>query len=168
MKKENKPIPFWSWNDKLEKEELERQIEWMDQNGIGGFFMHARAGLKTEYLSKEWFDCIRVCCRKAEELGMDAWAYDENGWPSGFAGGELLKDKENLARYLTYGVGVYDETAFVSYALDGDALTVTEQGENCLNVYLHLSVSNTDILNPDVVDKFIEAVKKAAKYFEEW
>lgn len=163
MKKENKPIPFWSWNDKLEKEELERQIEWMDQNGIGGFFMHARAGLKTEYLSKEWFDCVRVCCRKAEELGMDAWAYDENGWPSGFVGGELLKDKENLARYLTYGVGVYDETAFVSYALDGDELTVTEQGENCLNVYLHLSVSNTDILNPDVVDKFIEATHEKYK-----
>lgn len=32
-----KPIPFWSWNDRLEPEELCRQIDWMNENGIGGF-----------------------------------------------------------------------------------------------------------------------------------
>ena len=51
-KTEYKPIPFWSWNDKLEPEELRRQVCWMRQNGIGGFFMHARSGLKTPYLSE--------------------------------------------------------------------------------------------------------------------
>ena len=155
MKNANKPIPFWSWNDKLEKEELIRQIEWMHKNGIGGFFMHARGGLKTEYLSNEWFDCIRACCQRAEELGMDAWAYDENGWPSGFVGGKLLSDANNLARYLTSNIGAYDEKAYISYSLDGDKLEIVDCGENCLNIYLHISISNTDILNPDVVDKFI-------------
>ena len=43
-------LPFWSWNDDLEPEELERQIEWMHKNGVGGFFMHARGGLTTPYL----------------------------------------------------------------------------------------------------------------------
>ena len=33
-------IPFWSWNDKLEPEELRRQIRAMKKAGIGGFFMH--------------------------------------------------------------------------------------------------------------------------------
>ena len=33
---------------------------------------------------------------------MEAWAYDENGWPSGFAGGELLKNPENHAGFLIY------------------------------------------------------------------
>lgn len=36
-------IPFWSWNDKLEPEELRRQIRNMKKAGIGGFF-HAMPG----------------------------------------------------------------------------------------------------------------------------
>ena len=47
-------IPFWSWNDKLEEERLIEQVDWMKQMGMGGFFMHARGGLKTPYLSEEW------------------------------------------------------------------------------------------------------------------
>ncbi|MBQ7726327.1 MAG: hypothetical protein IJT66_04205, partial [Clostridia bacterium] len=77
-------LPFWSWNDRLEEKELLRQIEWMNENKIGGFFMHARSGLKTEYLSDEWMRAIKACAAKAKELGMEAWIYDENGWPSGF------------------------------------------------------------------------------------
>ena len=45
---EYQPIPFWSWNDDLKPEELKRQIHWMKGHGIGGFFMHAREGLKTK------------------------------------------------------------------------------------------------------------------------
>ena len=41
--------PFWSWNDDLEPEELSRQIRDMQQQGMGGFFMHSREGLETEY-----------------------------------------------------------------------------------------------------------------------
>ncbi len=81
--------PFWSWNDRLEKELLLRQIDNMKSAGIGGFFMHARGGLKTEYMSEEWFDMIKACIEKAEKEGMEAWGYDENGWPSGFADGAV-------------------------------------------------------------------------------
>lgn len=62
--------PFWSWNDKLRKEELIKQIELMKKSGIEGFFMHARGGLKTEYMGDDWFDCIKACMDKANELGM--------------------------------------------------------------------------------------------------
>ena len=41
--KEYRPIPFWSWNDRLMPEELKRQILWMAQEGFGGYFMHAQA-----------------------------------------------------------------------------------------------------------------------------
>ena len=30
-------------------------------NGIGGFFMHARSGLQTEYLSEDWMQYIKIC-----------------------------------------------------------------------------------------------------------
>ena len=31
-------LPFWSWNDKLEPEELRRQIRVMKELGMNGFF----------------------------------------------------------------------------------------------------------------------------------
>ena len=103
--KENSPahasIPFWSWNDRLEPERLRKQIRRMKEIGMGGFFMHARFGLETEYLSDEWFDAILACIDEAEKLDMEAWSYDENGWPSGFAGMKLLEDSANWVHYIT-------------------------------------------------------------------
>ena len=82
-----RPIPFWSWNDKLDPEVLREQVREMHKAGLGGFFMHARGGLQTVYLSEEWMACIRACLDEARKLGIKAWLYDENGWPSGFGGG---------------------------------------------------------------------------------
>ncbi len=79
--------PFWSWNDDLQEDELVRQIGLMDEAGWGGFFMHARVGLITSYLSSRWFDCVKACVAEAKRRGMHAWIYDEDKWPSGFAGG---------------------------------------------------------------------------------
>ena len=42
--------PFWSWNGELREDELRRQINVMKQMGLGGYFMHSRACLITEYL----------------------------------------------------------------------------------------------------------------------
>ena len=53
-----RPAPFWSWNEKLNVDETLWQIDEMEKAGIGGFFMHARGGLQTEYMSDEWFDNI--------------------------------------------------------------------------------------------------------------
>lgn len=84
-----RPVPFWSWNDELDIPELLRQIHVMHDAGIGGFFMHARGGLKTPYMGKKWMDCVSACVREAAALGMRAWLYDENGWPSGFGAGAV-------------------------------------------------------------------------------
>ena len=92
--------PFWSWNGKLEKDELFRQIRVMKEMGFGGFFMHSRTGLVTEYLGDEWFDLINACADEADRLGMEAWLYDEDRWPSGSAGGIATKDPKYRMRYL--------------------------------------------------------------------
>ena len=84
-----RPIPFWSWNSKLETEETVRQIRLMKECGMGGFFMHARGGLATEYMGEEWFDNVTASVDEAKKLDMRAWAYDENGWPSGFGDGKV-------------------------------------------------------------------------------
>ncbi len=92
--------PFWSWNGKLEKEELMRQIQVVKDMGMGGFFCHSRTGLETEYLGDEWFDLINASADKGEELGLEAWLYDEDRWPSGTAGGMVTKDPEYRLKYM--------------------------------------------------------------------
>jgi len=79
--------PFWAWNGKLDPEELRRQIRDMKEHGMGGFFMHSRAGLQTPYLSREWMDCVKAAVDEAKKTGMLAYIYDEDRWPSGAAGG---------------------------------------------------------------------------------
>ena len=85
--KEYREAPFWSWNDDLDPQELARQIRLMDEAGWGGFFMHSRVGLRTPYMGKSWMACIRACVAAARQCGLGAWLYDEDKWPSGFAGG---------------------------------------------------------------------------------
>lgn len=84
---EYRGIPFWSWNDKLQPDEITRQIIEMKQQGMGGFFMHSREGLETEYMGEEWMECIEKAVETAKETGIGAWLYDEDRWPSGAAGG---------------------------------------------------------------------------------
>ncbi len=161
-----KPIPFWSWNDKLDCDELRRQIDWMKTNEMGGFFMHARGGLKTEYLSEEWMDCISACVDHGQKNNMNAWIYDENGWPSGFAGGKLLEEEQNRDKYILSNIGEFDKDATVSYLLGENSLKRTTDGTldgEYLNLYIHTSPSTADILNPRVVDKFISHTHEAYK-----
>lgn len=92
--------PFWSWNGRLDRDELIRQVHVLHEMGMGGFFMHSRTGLVTEYLGDEWFDLINACADEAEKLGMEAWLYDEDRWPSGTAGGMVTQDPQYRMHYL--------------------------------------------------------------------
>lgn len=85
--KEFRPSPFWSWNDRLTDEELIRQVRDMKEKGFGGYFMHSRVGLITDYLSDEWIERIKACVEEGKKIDMESWLYDEDKWPSGFAGG---------------------------------------------------------------------------------
>ncbi len=92
--------PFWSWNGKLEKEELLRQIGVFHRMGLGGFFIHSRTGLVTEYLGEEWFEFVEACTLEAEKLGMEVWIYDEDRWPSGTAGGMVTEEPRFRLKFI--------------------------------------------------------------------
>ena len=96
---EYRGAPFWSWNSRLDRDRLCRAIESMHAAGMGGFFMHSRYGLKTPYLSAEWFECVSACIEKARELGMKAYLYDEDRWPSGSAGGIVTRKNPRLGMH---------------------------------------------------------------------
>lgn len=88
---EYRAAPFWAWNCKLEEKELLRQIDVFHRMGFGGFHMHVRTGMDTEYLSDEFMQLIRACTDKAKGEKMLAWLYDEDRWPSGAAGGIVTR-----------------------------------------------------------------------------
>lgn len=149
-----KPIPFWSWNERLNTEETARQVRVMHDAGIGGYFMHARGGLLTEYMGEEWFDNVDAACSEGERLGMRSWAYDENGWPSGFADGIILRMGEDYQLKTI----VYKPTA----EFDGDMNHVLLEKDG-YTYYYEVNPLYVDLLNPAVTDAFIENVHEVYK-----
>lgn len=99
---EYRGAPFWSWNCKLEKENLLEQIEVFKQMGLGGFHIHSRTGLDTEYMGEEFMQLVKDCHTKAVEEEMLLWLYDEDRWPSGYAGGAVSKNEAFRKRYLLF------------------------------------------------------------------
>lgn len=92
--------PFWSWNGKLEETELLRQIDVIKDMGFGGYFMHSRTGLETEYLGEEWFDLTNKCADYGQKENLESWLYDEDRWPSGSAGGMVTKEEKYRAMFM--------------------------------------------------------------------
>lgn len=180
--------PFWAWNAKLQPEELIRQIRLMKEMGLGGFFMHARVGLNTEYLGKEWFECVRTCIAEAEKLGMNAWLYDEDRWPSGAAGSfvtreDRFKQKElypELLDSMEQSCGEGNTLAWYAVRLDGTVMTsfhrlgnpsetVLEPGEKLLRCYWCYAEKSSwfngetylDTMNEDAVKRFVDVTHEA-------
>jgi len=75
--------------------------------GFGGFNMHPRTGLATEYLGPDFFNAIRACVKKARQLKMHAWLYDEDRWPSGYAGGLVTRDQQHRIKHLLWTTTPY-------------------------------------------------------------
>jgi hypothetical protein len=145
-----RPIPFWSWNDSLEPGALVAQSGEIARRGMGGFFMHARGGLETEYLGEDWMRCVEACVEAAGQLGIDAWAYDEEGWPSGFAGGRVPAMGERYqGRWLT-----------LRRACDGpeppSACVELLRDYGMVAVYVHRNPNYIDVLDRETVRAFIE------------
>ncbi len=96
-------MPFWFWNGAMERGEIDRQLAELRGQGLPGFFIHARFGVRERigYLSEEWFASVRYAVDKAREMGLLVGIYDEYNWPSGTAGGGVMRaDPSMQQRYL--------------------------------------------------------------------
>src|SRR5664280_1840638 len=87
--KEYTTAPFFVWNYKITKEEIDHYLDEFKKQGSLQVIVHPRPGLITEYLSDEWFELFKYTVDKGKEMGMNIWIYDENSYPSGFAGGHV-------------------------------------------------------------------------------
>ena len=142
--KKYRPIPFWSWNEKLDTDETRHQVNLLNEAGMGGVFMHARGGLETPYMEEEWFDNVEAATDEAEKVGMYSWAYDENGWPSGFADGKVnALGEEYQQKYLRMEKGE-GSTEHTIANVDG------------MHFYYELNPFYVDNFDKKVVKKFIE------------
>ena len=93
--------PFWVWNYIITKPMIDEQLRLYKDIGVNQVIIHPRPGLVTEYLSPKWFDLIKYAVDVAKKLGMKILLYDENSYPSGFAGGHVPSEmSEVMIRYL--------------------------------------------------------------------
>lgn len=97
--------PFWFWNGEMDEGEIVRQILEMKEKGIPGFMIHPRQGMEIPYMSKAFFDRVRLAVRTARDNGMEVWIYDEYPYPSGICAGEVvLGHPEYLCKLLRKSV----------------------------------------------------------------
>ena len=171
--------PFWAWNCDLDKDELLRQIDIFKEMGYGGYHMHVRSGLSTPYLSDEFMALIKACVEHGKEKEMISWLYDEDRWPSGFAGGLVTKNPEfrqhilelvtskqqikwhNPILLACYDVKLDEKGCLDSYKIIGE----NEEAEGTLRMaYMTRRVPTprmnnqgyVDTLNKKAIEKFIE------------
>ena len=79
---------------------IKSQTECFKKMGFGGYIMHTRYGLATEYLSDDFMDMIDFVIKCGEENSMFPWLYDVDRWPSGYAGGLFTKNPRYRQRAL--------------------------------------------------------------------
>ncbi len=96
--KEYRGTPFWSWNTKLDPCVIEEQVRQFKEMGMGGFYIHTRVGLDTEYMGTEYMDCVKLAVQTAKKENLYACLYDEDRWPSGYGGGRVTCHPEYRSR----------------------------------------------------------------------
>ncbi|MHC4749827.1 MAG: glycosyl hydrolase [Planctomycetota bacterium] len=170
--------PLWVWNDMLTEEQIVGTLGDLAGQGVKQVFVHPRPGLMTPYLSEDWFRLWKVALKEAERLDMNLWIYDENSYPSGFAGG-LVPDAmpESRGRGLVItereSVGKLDENSVAVFRLTGSGYeNVTKEARAGAQLpkgkYLVASVRRAgnspwhggkfyvDLMYPGVTEKFLD------------
>ncbi len=85
-------LPFWFWNDRLDKDELLRQLDDFHKKGVNGFVIHPRMGMDVDggYMGETYLDMVEACVAAAKKRRMLVMLYDEAMYPSGSAHGQVV------------------------------------------------------------------------------
>jgi len=135
-------LAFWSINDRLDLDLLKQQLLAFKKAGLDGVIFHPRYyPNKPAYLSEEFLDIVSQVIIHAKEISLAFWLYDENGWPSGTAGGKVLEVlPDSKCEWLVF-----------------------ERSEVCKhNVHIH-SKTGVNSLDPENVATFIEITYEGYK-----
>ena len=140
-------VTLWMLNDRLEPDELRRQLRGFKDAGWGAVITRTFNGLRTEYLSEEWMEALEVVVETARELDMKVW----------FQAGYMPNAFPDLPQELQHEVLVAqsrgeEPTDGTVVAEDGESLYVARRLENAV-----------DLLNPEAVRRYLELA-----YEETW
>ena len=166
---EYRPLSFWSFNGDMNYKDIEMQIKSFKAQGFGGFFMHARAGLKVKYLSDKWFAVCQKAIDIAKEEELDVWLYDEDGWPSGFGGGKVCDLGEKYqAKRLWFSKGQLpdDVKPLAAYRKHNASLVRISIGEakpDDMLVGYKVLPNYSDLLDEKITAEFIKSVYEVYK-----
>ena len=177
--------PLWTWNDMLTEEQVRGTLRDLAGQKVKQAFIHPRPGLMTPYLSDEWFRLWRAALDEAENLDMNIWIYDENSYPSGFAGGwvpEAMPDSRgrglHFAEVKTLGTPTDDffaayritETGYENVTRKARSGEPLPEGRYLVATWRFAPARGwfggkwyVDLLKPGVTEKFIEITLEAYK-----
>ena len=177
--------PLWVWNDMLTEEQVRGTLRDLAGQKVRQAFVHPRPGLMTPYLGDDWFRLWKVALDEAGKLDMNVWIYDENSYPSGFAGGwvpELMpesrgrglvfREEKQIAKPGPEVVAVYRVTPdgfqnVTEKARSGASLPenryVVASVVRAGNSPWHGDRSYVDLMYPGVTEKFLEVTLDAYK-----
>ena len=102
------PAYTWLWNTEITKEGIRKRIDEMHAAGIRAFYVIGepknfrptlrRTHLSPAYLSPEYLELLYYAFSYAKEKEMYTWLYNEGGFPSGMACGEIRRAHPELAK----------------------------------------------------------------------
>ena len=100
------PGYFWMINDRMDVRVMTAQLKEMADKGARSVCMHPfprefrwNSDMSPAYLSPEYHAIMAEVAEAAARLGMHWYLYDEGGWPSGSACGQVwASDPERFAR----------------------------------------------------------------------
>ena len=114
---EHHPFVRWWWNgDKVEADELVRELHLLKEAGIGGVEINPIAfpsycdsigKPSLQWLSPEWIDMLKVCFDEADSLDMTCDLLVGSGWPFG---AEFLNEDERAQIVVNYAEPVTGPT----------------------------------------------------------
>ena len=140
---------FWVINRRMDAKRLCSQLDDMAAHGIRAVCLHPfpkgfrpvtmPSTMEPDYMTPEYMEIVTKVMEHAAALGMNAWLYDEGGWPSGGCCGQVwASDKKRFAiRFKKLN----DDGAIV----DGEA----QYDPN-------YSAPVPSVIEPGVTEKFIE------------
>ncbi|MBL8175382.1 MAG: hypothetical protein JNK48_11980 [Bryobacterales bacterium] len=151
--------PLLVWNGAVTEAAIDRMLDDLNGQRVRGLFIHPRPGLITPYLTEEWFKLVRYTVDGGARRGMHVWLYDENSYPSGFAGGNVT-----AAHPETYNQG--QGLVLRRLRAGESADCAVRQGENCFERVGHpvrawtAGFPYVDLIKPGVTETFIETTMK--------
>jgi hypothetical protein len=103
---EAKPRVWWHWmNGNVTKEGIQKDLEWMERTGIGGFH-NFDAGLSTPevtdkklvFMTPDWKEAFKLTTDLAIEKGMEMTIAGSPGWSE--TGGPWVAPEDGMKKYV--------------------------------------------------------------------